>query len=138
MPPTDTHLLGPILLAILALLAGYLGILRIREFFTEKPDPKLTYATRSELEKTRNRIETLQAQSRTDIERLRTEFQSEHIEMNRRLTSHASNTHALIQKNAEHVAALIAQTQAISQRLSELALKTDRILQRPPCRHPNT
>ncbi|MGF1485412.1 MAG: hypothetical protein ACFBZ8_13730 [Opitutales bacterium] len=130
MPATDLNLLGPIVLTLLALLAGYLCILRIREFLSEKPDPKITYATRSDLEKTRSKIETLQESTRKDLERMRAEFQAEHTEFSRRFATHSNNVHGLIQKNAEHIATLLAQSQTTSQRLAELALKTDKLLER--------
>jgi len=123
----DPALFGTILLALLAMLSGYLLLLRIREYFSEKPDPKLTYATIAELDKLRNQTQLVQRDNRIDLERIRAECRTEHTEIVRRFASENRTAHSLIHKNAEHIAALIAQQQTIAQRLHELTIKTDKL-----------
>jgi len=127
---TDTTLLGPVTLVLITLLGGYLLLLRIREHLQEKPDPKLTYATLTEVEKLRNHIQLIQRDNRIDLERIRNECRTDHTEITRRFGDDNRNAHALIHKNAEHIAALIAQQEAATQRLHELTVKTDKILAR--------
>jgi uncharacterized membrane protein SpoIIM required for sporulation len=88
-------------LLVLSLLGGYLILLQIREYFYEKPDPKLTYMTKSDFEKYAGTL-------RTQISEL------------------ASLSHV----NAQQIAALAAQTEIILQRTSELSTKLDRIQER--------
>ena len=97
----NANIFGVASLVILTLLGAYLILLQIREHFYEKPDPKLTYMTKSDFEKYTH---------------------SFHTQMNEL----ASISHA----NAQQIAALAAQTHIILQRLSELTTKIDRIQER--------
>jgi len=95
---TNSNLFGIGALITLTLLGGYLLLLQIREYFYEKPDPKLTYMTKSDFEK-------YATSSRAQMTELAT-------------ISHS---------NAQQIAALAAQTQIILQRISELTTKLDRL-----------
>lgn len=102
------QLVGAFVIIMLALLSGYLLLLRLREAFQETPDPKTTYATLVELDKLRAQVFQYQRDTKADF----------------------AAVHALIYKNAEHLARLIATSESANQRLHELALKTDKILAR--------
>lgn len=128
----DPALLAPSTLIVFTLLSACLVLLRIREHLAEKPDPKLTYATLTELDKLRNHIQLIQRDNRIDLERIRNECRTDHTEITRRFADESRNAHSLIHKNAEHIAALIAQQQTLSQRLHELTIKTDKLATRLP------
>lgn len=98
--------IGSFIIIGLALLSGYLMLLRLRESFQETPDPKTTYATLVELDKLRAQVFQHQRDTKADF----------------------AAVHALIYKNAEHLARLIATSDAANQRLHELAIKTDKLL----------
>lgn len=98
--------MGTALIVVLSLLSAYALLLRVREHFRELPDPKLTYATLAELDKVRLQINQLQRDIKEDFR----------------------NVNALVRENAEHIAALIAQSTLYNQRLNELSVKTDRLL----------
>jgi len=126
-PPT---LIGPVLLTVLTLLGAYLLILRIRDHLAEKPDPKLTYATRGELDRTRESITQTQHANKNDLDAYRSEHKADHAELERRIAADIHAAHDLIHKNAQHIATLIAHNQSLHQRLNELTVKTDRLLER--------
>ena len=94
----NSNLFGIGALITITLLGGYLILLQIREYFYEKPDPKLTYMPKTDFEKY---AAALRAQ----------------------ITELATLSHA----NAQQIAALAAQTQIILQRISELTTKLDRL-----------
>jgi len=112
-------IVGIAFLVGMALLSGYFLLLRIKEFYSEKPDPKLTYATLAELEKIRAQLHLFQRDHKADLEAL-----------DQRRSRSVAAIHELIRKNAEHIAALIAQTEMAAQRLSELTVKTERLQER--------
>lgn len=114
--PPDLQLLGLLLAALLVFLSATLLFLRVKDSLAEKPDPKLTYATLAELDKLRQSLLQAQRDARADL--------ATETERVRRTTS---STHELIRKNAEHIAALIAQTQMNTQRLAELNTRTERL-----------
>lgn len=93
--------IGVALLITLALLSAYLMLLKIRESFLEKPDPKLTYLSKTE-------FEAYMTHSRQELETLKKVFYT----------------------HAEQTAALIAQMQLVLQRVGELTTKLDRIQER--------
>lgn len=127
----NADMLGAALLVLIGLLSTYLLILRIREYFSEKPDPKLTYATLSEHNKLRDQLHQAQRETKDDLERLRAENKADHEELDRRRSQAIAGVHDLIRKNAEHISSLIAHNQIAHQRLAELSLKTDKLLARP-------
>lgn len=109
-------IVGIAFLVGMALLSGYFLLLRIKEFYTEKPDPKLTYATIADLEKLRGQLDQFQRDTKADLDAL-----------DQRRSRSVAGIHELIRKNAEHIAALIAQIEMAGQRLSELTTKTERL-----------
>lgn len=130
MPADSATQLGTVLLVLLTLLSAYLLILKIREHLREQPDPKLTYATLAQHEKLRQQLVTLQRDNRHDIERFRTEYRADHLTLDNKRSTAIASVHELIRKNAEHIAALIAENRITRQRLAELTLKTDKLLER--------
>ena len=122
--------LGTALLVLIGLLSTYLLVLRIREYFQETPDPKLTYATLDEHHKVREHLQHIQQETKRDLENLRSENKSDHETLDRRRSQAIAGAHELIRKNAEHISSLIAHNQIAHQRLAELSLKTDKLLAR--------
>lgn len=116
MPSPNPELLGTALLAALGLLSAYFLLLRIKEYHTEKPDPKLTYATHPEVDALRATFHQCQRECRQQLD---TSHQRQQTDL--------ATIHTLIRKNAEHIAALLAQHELTNQRLSELAQRTDRL-----------
>lgn len=115
------------LLVIVSTLSIYLLILRIRDFHKERPDPKLTYAPKSDLDKLRRELSLHQRDHKRDCERIQAEHKADHMELNRRRSQSMGTLRTLIVKNTEHLAALQAQHLMMQQRLSELSLKTDKL-----------
>lgn len=97
----NSQIFGIGALIALTLLGGYLLLLQIREYFYEKPDPKLTYMTKSDFEKYAHTL---------------------HNEI--------SELSKVSHHNSQQIAALAAQTHIILQRLSELTVKLDRLQER--------
>ncbi|MGF1451406.1 MAG: hypothetical protein ACFB21_04960 [Opitutales bacterium] len=104
----DPQLLGTSLLGATALLSGWLLMQKLRETFAENPDPKTTYATRRELDRTRDEL-------RESVHGNSADFAA---------------AHRLIHRNAEHIAALMAREDGTQRRLNELHGKVDRLLER--------
>lgn len=102
-PPNE--FIGALTLAGITLLGGVLLLLRLREHFAESPDPKLTYATQTDLQKLRDEVAAHQQNLRADH----------------------TDIHRLIRQNAEHIAALIAQSEFYNQRITEFGHKFDRL-----------
>ncbi|MGE9296377.1 MAG: hypothetical protein ACQKBV_08850 [Puniceicoccales bacterium] len=98
MPDPNT-ILGALVLGGVTLLSAALLVLRLREQLAESPDPKLTYATHDDLDKLRDEFHEHRRETKTD---------------------HA-DIHRLIRQNAEHIAALIAQSKFYNQRITELS-----------------
>jgi hypothetical protein len=130
MPLDHAEIVGVIALAGASFISAYYLMTRIREDAREHPDPKLTYATNKELEGTRQRIDSIQKENRADIERIRVEAKADIKALERRHLSDMGQVHNLVHRNAEHIAELIARLQMLTQRLGEIAIKTDRIHER--------
>ncbi|WOO41174.1 hypothetical protein [Rubellicoccus peritrichatus] len=101
----NTQFIGSFVTVSLALISGYLLLIKLRESFKERPDPKITYATIAEVDKLRELVLQQQRDTKADF----------------------TSAHALIHKNAEHLARLIAQSENVMQRIQELSVKTDRM-----------
>ncbi|MBN1403814.1 MAG: hypothetical protein JW942_05025 [Opitutales bacterium] len=110
---------GTVLMALSSLMGAYYLTLKIREMFTEKPDPKLTYATRTDLERVREGVDVL----RRDLSAGR-EATAE------RINGGLASAHELIRRNAEHIAVLIAQAEMFERRIAEAVGRIDRISER--------
>lgn len=105
----NPEFLGSLVLAGATLLGGLLLIMRLREHFAESPDPKLTYATQAQLQQLRQELTAHQRDIKADH----------------------GDIHRLIRQNAEHIAALIAQSKIYNQRITEFDAKFDHLHSRP-------
>lgn len=110
---------GAVLMALSSLMGAYYLTLQIREMFSEKPDPKLTYATRVELERVRE-----------GMERMRAEWAGGREALEERMSGGMASAHELIRRNAEHIAVLIAQGEMFERRISEAVGRIDRMSER--------
>lgn len=110
---------GSVLLALSSLMGVYYLASRIREELAEKPDPKLTYATKAEL-----------AQLRESVEEGLREGSSGHRALEERSEASLARAHDLIRRNAEHIAVLIAQNEMLDRRLTETVRKVERLGER--------
>lgn len=110
---------GSVFAAVTSLLGAYALTLKIREAFAEKPDPKLTYATKTELERTRGLVEATQR----DLNAAKSEMQA-------RTDGALASVHELIRRNAEHIAVLIVQAEMFDRRITETAQRVDRLGER--------
>jgi hypothetical protein len=115
----ETQIMGTVLAAVTSLMGAYLLTLKIRDFLSEKPDPKLTYATKIEVDKLRGSIDGA----------LR-DFSGARLEISARNEEALSTIHELIRRNAEHIAVLIAQAEMFDRRISETAQRVDRLGER--------
>ena len=115
----NADVIGVGLLVMLALLSGYFLVLRIKEYFEEKPDPKITYATNLELEKLRRQLEQYQRDNKADLKML-----------DERRSRSVAALHELVRKNAEHISALIARDEMFNQRLTEMVTRFNRYFER--------
>ncbi len=115
----NANVVGIAMLILLALLSGYFLVLRIKEYFEEKPDPKVTYATNLELEKLRQQFQQYQRDSKTDFNIL-----------DERRSRSVAALHELVRKNAEHISALIARDEMFNQRLTETVTRFNRFFER--------
>ena len=116
------------MITMTSLLGVYYLILRIREYHREKPDPKLTYVTHSQMEKVRAEMMRSISEAVQDLRALRAEIREDTRALQKQYSRALSDNRDLIGKNAQNISALIAQSQTASQRISELSLKTDRIV----------
>jgi hypothetical protein len=126
----NSTILGTAMITFTSLLGVYYLILRIREFHREKPDPKLTYVTHAQMEKVRSEMMRAISEAVQDLRALRAEIREDTRALQKQYSRALSDNRDLIGKNAQNISALIAQSQTASQRISELSLKTDRIVMR--------
>ena len=111
--------LGNAVLVTTSMLGLLLLVLKIRESFAIKPDPKFTYATIEDLDRLRN-----------DFAQEVRENRKEHREMEDKRMRSLASIHELVRDNASHIAALIATSEYCQQRIAELNIKVDRINER--------
>tara|TARA_B100001248_G_scaffold258340_1_gene242319 strand:+ start:61 stop:471 length:411 start_codon:yes stop_codon:yes gene_type:complete len=123
-------LIGPIFVVVITLLSGYFLALRIQEHFKETPDPKLTYAHKREISILRDEIRRLERDGTAWFEALRQESKADQQLLEERFHGALTRSQEIVTTNAEQIAALIAQVQIGHQRLSELTIKTDKLLER--------
>jgi hypothetical protein len=110
---------GAVFGAAASMLGAYVLTIKVRESLAEKPDPKLTYATKRELESLRG-----------DMGSMRRDWDAARSEIAARSESALSSVHDLIRRNAEHIAVLIAQAEMFDRRLTETARRVDRLGER--------
>lgn len=123
----NAKLIGAGVVVISSLLGAYYIVLKIRELHSERPDPKLTYVTHSQMERVRAEIMRCLSESVQDLRSLRTEIRDEVRSMQKQYTRGFIEARDLIGKNAQSISALVAQAQIANQRIAELSMKTDRI-----------
>lgn len=100
--------LGVGLITLTSLLGAYYLVLRIREFHMETPDPKLTYVTHAQLDKTRAEIMRTIGESLQDLRSLRAEIREETRSLQKQYARSLSETRELISRNAQNISSLIA------------------------------
>ena len=115
-------------MSITSLLGAYYLLLRIREHLREKPDPKLTYVTHSQMENVRGEIMKMLSDCVSDLRALRGEIRQESKSLTKYYHRSICETRDMIGKNSQSISSLIAQCTSANQRISELSLKTDRII----------
>lgn len=114
-------------MAMGSLLGAYYIMLKIREFHSERPDPKLTYVTHAQMDKVRAEFMRCISEAVQDLRALRAEIREEVRSMQKHCSRNLMETRELIGRNAQNISALVAQARIANQRISELSLKTDRI-----------
>lgn len=124
----NTTAIGTAVVTLTSLLGAYYLILRIREHNEERPDPKLTYVTHAQMDKLRAEMMRSISEAVQDLRALRAEIREETRALQKQYSRNIGETRDLVGKNAENISALIAQAQIAGQRISELSLKTDRIV----------
>ena len=115
----ETQFIGSLVAGMSSLLGAYYLTLRIREMFAEKPDPKLTYATKAEMERVR-----------VSMDEMRREWNAGRAVIEERSNGALASVHELIRRNAEHIAVLIAQAEMFDRRITETAQRVDRLGER--------
>ncbi len=111
-----------------SLLGAYYLVLKIRDQLSEKPDPKLTYATHTQMEKVRCEVVKMLSDYLQDLRALRLEIREENRTLSKSYQRSIMQMNEMIARNAENISSLIAQCAAANQRISELSVKTDRII----------
>ncbi len=111
--------IGTALLISIGLLGAYVLLLRVREYYRESPDPKLTYTSRTEHEKLRQQVTEGLRDHRSQLEHHMRDLR---LEMDR-LKSMLNLQHG-------EISASTAQHNLFQQRLNELSIKLDRLIER--------
>lgn len=126
----NPEIIGTTLMSITSLLGAYYLILKIRDQLKEKPDPKLTYVTHSQMEKTKCEIVKMFTEYLQDLRSLRLEIREENKILSKYCQRSISEMRELISKNSQNISSLVAQCSSANQRIAELSVKTDRIILR--------
>ncbi len=124
----NARFIGAGVMVLTSLLGAYYLVLRIREFHSEKPDPKLTYVTYSHMEKVRAEMMRCVSDAVQDLRSLRAEIREETRSMHKCYSRGLDEARELISRNAQSISSLAAQAQIAGQRIAELGVKTDRLL----------
>ncbi len=127
METQSSELLGLALTAATALLGAYYLALKIRDMQSEKPDPKITYVTYTNMEKMRNELMRIITESGGELRLLRAEIREDIRLMQRQYAQSLGETRELISKNAQNISALIAQSALANQRIGELGVRVEKI-----------
>ena len=126
----NTHNLGALTLLISSLIGGYYLLLQIKEFYAEKPDPKVTYAKISDLTNLKTHLNTSIKDNKSDLLHLRLEFKNDLNNHSKVFHKTIKQIQSLVQRNAQHIASLIAQCQSNNQRITEINIKTDKLIEK--------
>ena len=106
------------LFVVLSSLASiYLLLLKIKEFFKESPDPKLTYATLKQ-------FDSLQALFHASCHKFNSHFSALRLEMKADINQASTTIH----NNAQLIASLKAQIYLFNQRINQLSDQSDKLL----------
>lgn len=124
----NAPLIGTAVVILTSLLGAYYLVLRIREHNAERPDPKLTYVTHSQMDKVKAEIMRTITEAVCDLRELRAEIRDETRSLQKQYARSLVETRDLVSKNAQNISSLIAQAQIANQRIAELSVKTDRIV----------
>ncbi|MDY6068912.1 MAG: hypothetical protein SPI34_04245 [Opitutales bacterium] len=127
METQSSELLGLALTAATALLGAYYLALKIRDMQSEKPDPKITYVTYTNMEKMRNELMRIITESGGELRLLRAEIREDIRLMQRQYAQSLGETRELISKNAQNISALVAQSALANQRIGELGVRVEKI-----------
>ena len=127
METQSSELLGLALTAATALLGAYYLALKIRDMQSEKPDPKITYVTYTNMEKMRNELMRIITESGGELRLLRVEIREDIRLMQRQYAQSLGETRELISKNAQNISALVAQSALANQRIGELGVRVEKI-----------
>ena len=127
METQSSELLGLALTAATVLLGAYYLALKIRDMQSEKPDPKITYVTYTNMEKMRNELMRIITESGGELRLLRAEIREDIRLMQRQYAQSLGETRELISKNAQNISALIAQSALANQRIGELGVRVEKI-----------
>lgn len=127
MDMENARIVGLGIMGLYSMLGGYYMILRVREFHSEKPDPKITYVTHSQMERTRGEIMRNLGDAVQDLRSLRAEIREETRSLQKQYERAISDMRELISRNSQNISSLIAQAQIANQRIAELTLKTDKL-----------
>lgn len=119
IPIEHAHTLGTTVLIGMGLLGGYVLLLRMREYYRESPDPKLTYTFKSDYEKLKQSIHESLRDHTQHQKRYEQNHKQEHEHLTRVFTEHHGT-----------IAALNNQQTYMTQRLNELNTKLDRHIER--------
>ena len=124
----NPEIIGTSLMSLTSLLGAYYLVLKIRDQLKEKPDPKLTYATREQMEKVRDEIDRIVSAFSQDLRVLRADIRQENRALTKYWLRAMNETRQMVSSNAQNISSLIAQCSSANQRISELSLKTDRMI----------
>lgn len=125
----NPHTLGQSLIITSSLLATFLLALRVCNFFTEKPDPKLTYATLKQFNHLNNHLLQYKYETDKKLTNLRLETKNDHQLFQDRCINENTSLSQITRKISQDVAALNSQSQIYGQLIKDLSLKTDKIIQ---------
>jgi hypothetical protein len=119
MEMDNAQFTGSLVLGLSALLGAYYLTLRIRSELAGAEERRGRGASREELEALRS-----------SVEELRSDLGAGRLAMETRSAEAFAGAHKLIRRNAEHIAALIAQCEMFERRLSEASQRIDRLGER--------
>lgn len=114
-------------MAASSILGAYYLALKIRQYHLCARDPDLSFVTHSHLEKLRREFIRTMSEAARELRALRAEIREDTRSMQRQYAASLAQTRELISQNAQNISALSAQAALANQRISELAVKTDKL-----------
>lgn len=116
------------LIIVASLLSLYLLALKIWDYHKEKPDPKLTYVTHVNLERMRCELMRIITEEAEELRNIRCELRDDIKCISKTHMDSLSAVREMIARNSQDTSALSAQMQLINQRITELSIKTDKLI----------